>query len=158
MSVNSTVASTRSSATSAWWPVRNSAISWKDARHGSTKWYMLRPGSSTYFAPGMWSATYLPCSGGIIGSSAWWTTRVGTRIVGSTARTSISATRGIMRATVPGLAARRSSPSPRCPDLLVPRHVRIHDMLHLPRAPHGDHGGDDFLGSGPSVRSAIGSA
>ena len=53
MSVNNTVASTRSSATSACSPVRNSAISWKDARHGSTKWYMLRPGSSTYFAPGM---------------------------------------------------------------------------------------------------------
>ena len=29
--------------------------------------------------------------------------------------------------------------SPRCPDLLVPRHVRIHDMLQLPRPPHGDH-------------------
>ena len=29
-------------------------------------------------------------------------------------------------------------PCPRCPDLLVPRHVRIHQMLHLPRAPHGD--------------------
>ena len=41
-------------------------------------------------------------------SSACWTTRVGTRIVGSRGRTSNSATRGIMRATVPGLAARRS--------------------------------------------------
>ena len=45
---------------------------------------------------------------GTNGSSACWTTRVGTRIVGRTARTSNSVTSGNMRATVPGLAARRS--------------------------------------------------
>jgi hypothetical protein len=44
----------------------------------------------------------------MIGSSAWCTTRVGTRIAGSTARTSISATSGIISSTVAGLAARRS--------------------------------------------------
>src|SRR5215212_3553893 len=80
MSVKSTVARTRSSATSAWCPVRNSAISWKDSRHGSTKWYTLRPGSSTYFAPEMRSATSLPHSGGMVESAACWRTRVGTRI------------------------------------------------------------------------------
>jgi hypothetical protein len=53
MSVNNTVASTRSSGTSAWWPVRNSAISWEDGRHGSATSHMLRPGNSTYFAPDM---------------------------------------------------------------------------------------------------------
>src|SRR6516165_9765053 len=43
MSVNSTVASTRSSTKSAWCPVRNSAISWNDDRQsGSTKCHMLR--------------------------------------------------------------------------------------------------------------------
>jgi len=68
----------------------------------------LRPGSSTYFAPGMRSATSLPHSGGKKGSSACWRTSVGTRTVGSTARTSVSASRDIMRAAVPGLAPRRS--------------------------------------------------
>ena len=45
-------------------------------------------------------------------------------------------------------AARRQAflPGPRCPDLLVPRHVRIHRMLVFPRPPHGDHGSPDFLG------------
>ena len=47
-------------------------------------------------------------SAGITGSSVWWRTRVGTRTVGSTARTSTSATRGSTRAKVAGLAARRS--------------------------------------------------
>ena len=51
---------------------------------------------------------YLPIAGTSIGSSVWWTTRVGTRTVGSSARTSTSDNSGIMRATVPGLAARRS--------------------------------------------------
>ena len=111
---------------------------------------MLRPGSSTYFAPDMWSATYLPIAGGMIGSSACWTTRVGTRTVGSSARTSNSDTSGIMRATVAGLAARRSMPSPRCPDLLVPRHLRIEDMLVFARSPHGDHGIEEFLRDQPS--------
>ena len=50
----------------------------------------------------------LPCAGGTNGSSAWWRTRVGTPTVGSTARTSISLVSRTMRATVPGLAARRS--------------------------------------------------
>ena len=87
------------------------------------------------------------------GSSVCWTTRVGTRIVGSTARTSNSVTRGIMRVTVAGLAARRSMPCPRCPDLLVPRHVRIDHMLDLARAPHRDHGSERIpLKSSPSVR------
>ena len=49
MSVNSTVARTRSSATSAWWPVRNSAISWKDGRHGSTKWINVAPRNLNVF-------------------------------------------------------------------------------------------------------------
>ena len=29
--------------------------------------------------------------------------------------------------------------SPGCPDLLVPRHVRIQQMLELPAAPHAEH-------------------
>ncbi len=37
---------------------------------------------------------------------------------------------------------------PRCPDLLVPRHVRIQVMLHLPGAPPGDDGGSGLLGCG----------
>jgi hypothetical protein len=39
-------------------------------------------------------------------------------------------------------------PCPRCPDLLVPRHIRVQDLLHLPRAPHGDRGGSDLIGCG----------
>ena len=87
-------------------------------------------------------------SGGINGSSACWRTRVGTRIVGSTARTSISAQR---HHESDGPWARRQAfhSCPRCPDLLVPWHVRIEHMLGLPRAPHGDHGGDDFLADRP---------
>ena len=42
------------------------------------------------------------------GSSACWTTKVGTRTVGSTACTSIAATSGCISSKVPGLAARRS--------------------------------------------------
>ena len=41
-------------------------------------------------------------------SSVWWRTRVGTRIVGRTARTSNSDARRSTRETVAGLAARRS--------------------------------------------------
>ena len=41
---------------------------------------------------------------------------------------------------------------PRCSDLLVPWHVRIHDMLNLARAPHGDHGSMLSSGSNPPVR------
>ena len=65
-------------------------------------------------------------------------------MVGSTARTSISVTRGIMRATVRGLAARRSCRAH------VARISSFHgmsgfiDMLYLARAPHGDHGGDEL--------------
>ena len=46
-----------------------------------------------------------------------------------------------------GRRARRQAfmPCPGSPNLLVPRHVRIHDMRDLPRAPHGDHCSDDFL-------------
>ena len=49
-----------------------------------------------------------------------------------------------MRATVVGLAARRSISRPRCPDLLVPRHVRIDHVLPLSRAPHTDERSDCF--------------
>jgi hypothetical protein len=35
--------------------------------------------------------------------------------------------------------------SPRCPDLLVPRHVRIDHMFVFPRPPHGGPGSDNFL-------------
>ena len=38
---------------------------------------------------------------------------------------------------------------PRCPDLLVPRHVRIDYMLNLAGAPHIDHGGVPFLAIEP---------
>ena len=51
MSVNSTVANTRSSATSAWWPVRNAAISWKDARHGFDQVVDVATRHSTYSRP-----------------------------------------------------------------------------------------------------------
>ena len=36
-------------------------------------------------------------------------------------------------------------PGPRCPDLLVPRHVRIVRMLELPGPPHRDHGSPRFF-------------
>ena len=159
MSVKSTVARTRSSATSACWPVRSSAITWNESRHGSTKWYMLRPGSGTYLAPEMWSATYLPIEGVMKGSSVCWTTSVGTRTVGSSARTSISAVRGIMSARVRGLAASRS----------IRAHVaRISSFqgmsglircFELPGPPHGSHRIDGFLvepfGASRRVRVAL---
>ena len=146
MSVNSTVARTRSSATSAWCPVRNSATSWNEARQSGSTWgYQLRPGSSTYFASGMCSAMYLPFAGGLPTLSVCWTTSVGTRIVGRTARTSNSVMSGVMRASVLGLNARRS--------------IRAHDarissfhgmsglatMLNLPGAPHADKRGLNFV-------------
>ena len=114
---------------------------------------MLRPGSSTYFAPGMRSATYLPHSGGINGSSVWWTTRVGTRTVGSSARTSISA------------SERHHASDGRwaCRQAFIRAHAARISSFHgmsglitccdLPGPPHGDRGSDDFLGSSPSVRS-----
>src|SRR4029077_11027526 len=60
------------------------------------------------FRVGMCSAMYLPFAGGMSAFSAWWTTSVGTRIVGRTARTSSSVMSGIKRARFAGLAARRS--------------------------------------------------
>jgi integrase len=72
-------------------------------------WWKLRPGTSTYFASGMCSAMYLPFAGGTNTASEWWTTRVGTRTVGRTARTSSSDGRGLTKASVLGLAAKRSS-------------------------------------------------
>ena len=80
------------------------------------------------------------------GSSAWWRTRVGTRIVGSTARTSNSDARRQHEGNGRWAGRKAFVSGPRRPDLLVPRHVRIERMLHLPRAPHGDHGGLDILG------------
>ncbi len=63
-----------------------------------------------------------------------------------------------MRATVRGLAARRSYRAH------AARISSFHGMSGLStcsilaRAPHGDHGSDDFFGMDPSVRSAIGLA
>ena len=51
---------------------------------------------------------YFLVRAGRTGSSAWWRTRVGTRTVGSTAPHVHLARSGIMRATVRGLAVRRS--------------------------------------------------
>ena len=70
------------------------------------------------------------------------------RTVGSNARTSISATR--RQHEVDGPRARRPAfpTCPRGPDLLVPRHVRIHRMLVLTRPPCGDRAGDYLLGCG----------
>ena len=152
MSVNNTVASTRSSATSACWPVRNSATCWKDSRQGSTKWYALRPGSSTYFAPDMWSATYLPLAAAKNRSSACWMTKVG------------SANRREHRPYVEkghhrqhksqGPGARRESfmPRERGAHLVVPRHIRIQNMLQLPSPPHAGDTSSLILGR-DSVRT-----
>ena len=49
-----------------------------------------------------------------------------------------------MRATVRWARRQAFMSRPRCPDLLVPRHVRIEHMLELSRAPHGDHGSDEL--------------
>ena len=69
---------------------------------------------------------------------------VGTRTVGSTARAQF---RRQWPHECNGSWADRQAfhPSPRCPDLLVPGHVRIHHMLELPRAPDGDRGSVGFL-------------
>ena len=59
-----------------------------------------------------------------------------------------------MRATVPWAGRQAFVSCPRCPDLLVPRHVRIDHMLELPRAPHGDQPQRGLpRDRGPSVRS-----
>ena len=52
-----------------------------------------------------------------------------------------------------GCWARRQTfvPCPGGPNFLVPRHVRIREMLPFPRAPHSDIGSDDLL----AVRSSF---
>ena len=78
-------------------------------------------------------------------SSEWWTTSVGTRIVGRTARTSPPMRAGVMsensRARRQAFVTAHDSP-----DLLVPRHVRIHHMHEFACAPRCDHEGPEVLG------------
>ena len=116
---------------------------------------MLRPGSSTYFAPVCVRRYTCPSRAGTSRSSVWWRTRVGTRIVGRTARTSSSATRGITRASgplgsppgvpiVPTLPG--SPPSTACPDLAT--------CCISPAAPHARQRGLGLHLIEPSVRSA----
>ena len=51
-----------------------------------------------------------------------------------------------------GLRREPFHPSPRRPDLFVPRHVWIHQALVLSRAPHSDEGGAEFLARRPVSR------
>jgi hypothetical protein len=95
--------------------------------------------------PEMWSATSLPIAGVMNGSSACWTTRVGTRTVGMTARTFDSDTRGNIRATVRGLAARRSD-GPTRPG--SPRSTACPDLgraATLPCPTYSDHRSEGFV-------------
>ena len=72
----------------------------------------------------------------MIGSSACWTTRVGTRTVGSTARTSNSDHERQHESNGPWACRQAFDSGPRCPDLLVPRHVRIDRHAPISPVPH----------------------
>ncbi len=105
MSVNITVASTRSISPVGRWPVRNSSTS--SSARPSTQPYVSVPGYSANRAPGMSSATSRPTSTGMYSSSVWWLTNVGTLIVGSTALRSVSLIISISWRAMPGLTAER---------------------------------------------------
>ena len=62
------------------------------------------PGTSTYLAPGIWPAIHCAASRLIMGSLTRRSTSVGTLMVGSTWRTSVSAFMRRRAAAAPGLA------------------------------------------------------
>ncbi len=108
MSVNITVASTRSGSGTERAPVRNSSTSPSTASESPAQGTWSIPGSSTYRAPGICEASSSPARRLTTRSPCRWRTSVGTWIVGRMARTSMSRNISKICWTIAGLAAVRS--------------------------------------------------
>ena len=108
-SVNSTVASTRSGSTSAGAPVTNSSISAMTVSISPTTTTWSMPSSSTSRASARCSASQRDCRTLTARSPRRCSSSTGTRTLGITSRTSISRNIRKSPATMPGLAAPRSS-------------------------------------------------
>ena len=134
MSVKSTLASTRSKSGSIWRrpPVRNASISPRIAIASPTHGLWSTPGNSTYFAPLMCRARYRPCSTLTERSPVRCKTNVGTPIVGSTCRTSMTEPKCEMTWAAPGLALARSNRPTNFRSSSSPARLGLYKSTDLP--------------------------